>query len=158
MVFILSFINMIFDFFLFSFIWLLMAHCSHMFIITSRFSSVCPTMLVSSANICGYMSIYSSNRSVRSFVKILNSIHEMLHPYPSPLPIFTGPSGDSISRLLNINWTPCMTLLLIFILIIFSKSSWWFTMSYALAKSTKNIHVYFSGYWLFSLSTLFSTL
>ena len=120
-VFILLFMSMIFDFFLFNFISFLLAHYSQMSIIVSKFSIVWPTMLVSSANIYGYMFGCSRIKSVRSFVNMLNNIHEMLHPCPNPLPILTDPYGDSISRLLNISYTPCMTSLLMFILAIFWK-------------------------------------
>ena len=37
----------------------------------------------------------------------------MLHPYPNPLPMCMYPSLDSITKLLNISYTPCITSFLI---------------------------------------------
>ena len=97
--------NSILDFFLFIDMSLSTAHFSHMFMVRSRLESPMLAILVSSANICGYRTIYTRSQSVRSLVKMLNSRHEMPHPCPSPLPMWILPSFDQITRLLNIIWT-----------------------------------------------------
>ena len=130
------------------------AHVSHVVTMVSKFYNVCPTILVSSAKIYGYMLGICSILSVRSFVKILNSRHDMLHPWPNPLPIFTFYGLASTTRLLNISFTPYITSWLILIFSIFSNSFSWFTISYAFAKSIKKIHVFSSGAFYYSLLIL----
>ena len=74
--------------------------------VLSSFFKEDPTIFVSSANIYGYTLFIVSIYSVRSSVKMLNSRHEILHPYPNPLPMGRCPNLDSITRLLNISLTP----------------------------------------------------
>ena len=152
-----SSINIILDLFLFSFMWLFSAHYSHTSMTSSKLGSPTPSMLVSSANIYGQESYISSSSSVRSFVKMLKSRHDIPHPYPSPLPIYRFPSFDSIVRLLNINFSPCMTYSDIPIFSIFSNRRLWLTMSYALAKSTNRVHI-FPLFSFYSVDILLSSL
>ena len=96
--------NRILVFFLFIYISFLSAHISLMSIALSRF--FIPTLLVSSAKICGCNSFSLRISSVKSLVKILNRRHEIPQPYPSPLPMWTLPNSDYITKLLNISWIP----------------------------------------------------
>ena len=98
-------------------------------------------MFVSSANIYGDIPPSFKNSSVRSLVNMLNSRHDILHPYPRPLPIGILPYFVGTDRLLNINLTPYITSSCMSSLFIFSNRSCWFTISYALAKSRKSIQV-----------------
>ena len=90
---------------------------------------------------------------------MLNSRHDIPHPYPKPLPMWMFPNLVGIVRLLNIICTPSITSCLMLRSFIFWNNSSWFTMSYAFAKSRKSIHN-FSSCSLSSLSsyTLHSSL
>ena len=104
--FILLFIISIFDFFLLIFIRFFSAQSSQILIVFFNLLIVYPNTFVSSAKIYGDISPSFRNSSVRSLVNILKRRHEILHPYPSPLPIGMLSCFVGIVKLLNISLTP----------------------------------------------------
>ena len=129
-----------FDFFLLIDIPFSSAQHSHVSIALSRLPSPILAIFMSSAKIYGYSTFNFKIISVRSLVKMLKRRQEIAHPYPRPLPICWFPSFDSITRLLNISWTPWIVLSCNPSSLILSNRSLWLTTSYALAKSTNKIH------------------
>ena len=116
-------IIIILDFCLFIFILFVSAHFSPIYIVFFSLSISYPRMLVSSAKIYG--EIFPSFRysSVRSFVKILKSRQDILHPYPNPLPECIFSYFVGMVKLLNISFTPSMTSSFISNFFIFSNNS-----------------------------------
>ena len=112
----------ILDLFMLTYISFCSAQISHVSIVVSSFSVEYPTMLVSSAKICGVTSSISNILVVISLVKMLNNKHDMLHPYPNPLPIGMSSYGDYILRLLNISYIPYITSSFMFICFILVNS------------------------------------
>ena len=147
--FILLFIINIFDFFLLIFIRFFSAQSSQILIVFFNLLIFYPNTFVSSAKIYGDISPSFRNSSVRSLVNILKRRQEMLHPYPNPLPIGILSCFVGIVKLLNISLTPWMTSSFMSRSSIFLNRSYWFTISYALAKSINSIHVLFSS-WSFA--------
>ena len=113
--------NIILDFFLLIIILFYCAHSSAIYIALYSFCSVSPMIFVSSAYIYGYIDCSCMRDFIRSFVKILNSRHDILHPCPSPLPMCICSLSVYIYKLLNIIWTPCITLGCMFRSFIFWK-------------------------------------
>ena len=134
------------------------AHFSAILIVFISFQVVVPRMFVSSAKIYGNRFFSSINLSVKSFVNILNNIHDIPHPYPSPLPMCRCSWPAGIVRLLNISQMPCLISTLISNWINFLNSILWSTISYAFAKSKNNIHIIYFSVHFYSLLIWFSSL